>query len=87
MKCFAPHGVPSGGTRIYASRAKHGKQVDSSGCRYVAVYAGGTSLPPSKRSDGVWLFSLDGAIESLLRECAEFGESLTSVNICQTVHH
>jgi alcohol dehydrogenase (cytochrome c) len=40
------------------------------GAQYVAVYAGGTSLAGSKRSDGVWLFSLDGAMESLPRGSA-----------------
>ena len=40
------------------------------GAQYVAAYAGGTSLAGSKRSDGVWLFSLDGAMESLPRGSA-----------------
>jgi quinohemoprotein ethanol dehydrogenase len=35
------------------------------GTQYLLVYAGGTSLAPSKRSDGVWLFSLDGTIGPL----------------------
>jgi len=35
------------------------------GKQYVASYAGGTLLAPSKRSDGVWLFALDGTIGSL----------------------
>ncbi len=43
---------------------------ERNGRQYVAVYAGGTSLAPSKRSDGVWLFSLEGAIESLPRGSA-----------------
>jgi mono/diheme cytochrome c family protein len=37
----------------------------------VAVYAGGTVLCGSKRSDGVWLFSLDGKMESLPRGAAD----------------
>ena len=44
-----------GGVNAPASTFMHeGKQ-------YLAVYSGGTNLAPSKRSDGVWLFSLDGA--------------------------
>jgi mono/diheme cytochrome c family protein len=35
------------------------------------VYAGGTSLAPNKRSDGVWLFALDGKLESLRRGSAD----------------
>jgi alcohol dehydrogenase (cytochrome c) len=46
---------------------------ERNGRQYVAAYAGGTSLAPSKRSDGVWLFSLDGAIESLPRGSANPG--------------
>jgi alcohol dehydrogenase (cytochrome c) len=41
------------------------------GEQYVVVYAGGTSLAGSKRSDGVWLFSLDGEIASLPRGSAD----------------
>jgi quinohemoprotein ethanol dehydrogenase len=37
---------------------RHGKE-------YVVVFAGGTALGGSKRSDGLWLFSLDGKISSL----------------------
>jgi mono/diheme cytochrome c family protein len=40
------------------------------GKQYVLSYAGGTSLAPSKRSDGVWLYSLDGNIEPLQRGAA-----------------
>jgi mono/diheme cytochrome c family protein len=43
---------------------------ERNGNQYVLAYAGGTSLAPSKRSDGVWLFSLDGAMESLPRGSA-----------------
>ncbi len=35
------------------------------GKEYVAVLAGGTALAGSKRSDGLWLFALDGMISSL----------------------
>jgi quinohemoprotein ethanol dehydrogenase len=41
------------------------------GMQYVVVYAGGTSLAGSKRSDGVWLFSLRGTQQSLPRGAAE----------------
>jgi quinohemoprotein ethanol dehydrogenase len=41
------------------------------GRQLVAAYAGGTSLARSRRSDGVWLFSLDGEIESLPRGSAD----------------
>jgi mono/diheme cytochrome c family protein len=44
---------------------------ERNGKQYVVVYAGGTSLAGSKRSDGVWLFSLDGKIQSLPRGSAE----------------
>lgn len=37
---------------------------ERNGKQYLVVYAGGTSLAPSKRSDGLWLFSLDGKIQS-----------------------
>jgi quinohemoprotein ethanol dehydrogenase len=35
------------------------------GVQYVAVYAGGASIARSKRSDGLWLFSLNGKINEL----------------------
>ena len=41
------------------------------GKQYVVVYAGGTNLAPSKRSDGVWLFALDGTLQSLPRGSAD----------------
>jgi len=41
------------------------------GRQYVVVFAGGTALAGSKRSDGVWLFSLDGTMESLPRGSAD----------------
>ena len=41
------------------------------GKQYVVVLAGGTALAGSKRSDGVWLFSLDGTIEPLPRGSAD----------------
>jgi mono/diheme cytochrome c family protein len=44
---------------------------ERNGKQYVVAYAGGTSLAGSKRSDGVWLFSLDGKLQSLPRGSAE----------------
>jgi alcohol dehydrogenase (cytochrome c) len=41
------------------------------GKQYVVVLAGGTALAGSKRSDGLWLFSLDGTIEPLPRGSAD----------------
>jgi mono/diheme cytochrome c family protein len=41
------------------------------GKQYVVVLAGGTALAGSKRSDGLWLFSLDGTIKSLPRGSAD----------------
>jgi mono/diheme cytochrome c family protein len=41
------------------------------GKQYVVVFAGGTALAGSKRSDGVWLFSLDGTLSSLPRGSAD----------------
>jgi alcohol dehydrogenase (cytochrome c) len=41
------------------------------GQQYVAVFAGGTALAGSKRSDGVWLFSLNGTMEPLPRGSAD----------------
>jgi alcohol dehydrogenase (cytochrome c) len=41
------------------------------GREYVVVQAGGTALGGSKRSDGVWLFALDGTISSLPRGSAD----------------
>jgi len=41
------------------------------GKQYVVVLAGGTALAGSKRSDGLWLFSLDGTMESLPRGAAD----------------
>jgi mono/diheme cytochrome c family protein len=43
---------------------------ERNGKQYLVSYAGGTSLAPSKRSDGVWLFSFEGTIESLPRGSA-----------------
>jgi mono/diheme cytochrome c family protein len=54
-----------GGVNAPASTFEyHGKQ-------YVVVLAGGTALAGSKRSDGLWLFSLDGKLESLPRGSAD----------------
>jgi len=41
------------------------------GTQYVVVLAGGAALAGSKRSDGVWLFSLDGTMKSLPRGSAD----------------
>jgi alcohol dehydrogenase (cytochrome c) len=41
------------------------------GKQYVVVLAGGTALAGSKRSDGLWLFALDGTMESLPRGSAD----------------
>lgn len=38
---------------------------------YLLVYAGGAALGGSKRSDGVWLFSLSGTINSLPKGSAD----------------
>jgi mono/diheme cytochrome c family protein len=40
------------------------------GTQYVVVLAGGAALAGSKRSDGVWLFSLNGTMKSLNRGAA-----------------
>jgi alcohol dehydrogenase (cytochrome c) len=54
-----------GGVNAPASTFEyHGKQ-------YVVVLAGGTALAGSKRSDGLWLFSLDGQMESLPKGSAD----------------
>ena len=41
------------------------------GEQFVTVLAGGTALARSKKSDGLWLFSLSGEIESLPRGSAD----------------
>jgi mono/diheme cytochrome c family protein len=41
------------------------------GQQYVVVLAGGTALAGSKRSDGLWLFSLEGTMDSLPRGSAD----------------
>ncbi len=41
------------------------------GKQYVVVLAGGTALAGSKRSDGLWLFSLEGKTQSLPRGSAD----------------
>jgi mono/diheme cytochrome c family protein len=54
-----------GGVNAPASTFEyHGKQ-------YVVVLAGGTALAGSKRSDGLWLFSLEGKMESLPKGSAD----------------
>jgi alcohol dehydrogenase (cytochrome c) len=54
-----------GGVNAPASTFEH------DGRQYLVVYAGGTSLAGSKRSDGVWLFSLAGTLQSLPRGAAD----------------
>ncbi len=44
---------------------------ERNGKEYVVVLAGGTALAGSKRSDGLWLFSLDGTVKSLPRGSAD----------------
>jgi quinohemoprotein ethanol dehydrogenase len=44
---------------------------ERNGKGYVVVLAGGTALGGSKRSDGLWLFSLDGTLKSLPRGSAD----------------
>ncbi|HEY1899211.1 MAG TPA: PQQ-binding-like beta-propeller repeat protein [Steroidobacteraceae bacterium] len=44
---------------------------ERNGKGYVVVFAGGTALGGSKRSDGLWLFSLDGTLKSLPRGAAD----------------
>src|SRR6185295_8762935 len=41
------------------------------GQQHIVVLAGGTALAGSKRSDGLWLFSLAGTMESLPRGSAD----------------
>jgi quinohemoprotein ethanol dehydrogenase len=54
-----------GGVNAPASVFEH------AGKEYIVVLAGGTALAGSKRSDGVWLFALDGTIASLPRGAAD----------------
>jgi quinohemoprotein ethanol dehydrogenase len=56
-----------GGVNAPASVFEH------DGHEYVVVQAGGTALGGSKRSDGVWLFALDGTMSSLPRGSADPG--------------
>ena len=41
------------------------------GKQHIVVLAGGTALAGSKRNDGLWLFSLDGTMESMPRGSAD----------------
>jgi alcohol dehydrogenase (cytochrome c) len=54
-----------GGVNAPASTFEH------KGSQYVVVFAGGTALAGSKRSDGLWLFSLAGRQKSLPRGSAD----------------
>jgi hypothetical protein len=47
----------------HARRRRRGKQ-------YVVVHAGGGVFANGKRGDGIWMFSLDGTIESIKPETA-----------------
>jgi alcohol dehydrogenase (cytochrome c) len=66
----------SNGQRLWEFQTDGGVNAPSStfehdGKQYLVVYAGGTSLAGSKRSDGVWLFALDGTLPSLPRGSAD----------------
>jgi quinohemoprotein ethanol dehydrogenase len=66
----------SNGKRLWEFQTDGGVNAPSStfewnGTQYLAVYAGGTSLAGSKRSDGLWLFSLNGKVQSLPRGSAD----------------
>ncbi len=64
------------GTKLWEFQTDGGVNATAStfmyrGKQYVAVLAGGTALARSKRSDGVWLFGLDGRIGPLPRGSAD----------------
>jgi alcohol dehydrogenase (cytochrome c) len=64
------------GKRLWEFQTDGGVNAPSStfehdGRQYLVVYAGGTSLAGSKRSDGVWLFSLAGTLQPLPRGAAD----------------
>ncbi len=66
----------SNGDRLWAFQTDGGVNApaisfERNGEQFVLVYAGGTSLVNSKRSDGLWLFSLNGTIDSLPRGSAD----------------
>ena len=66
------------GSKLWAFQTDGGVNAPAStfeyqGKQYVVVLAGGTALAGSKRSDGLWLFSLDGKISSLPRGSADPG--------------
>jgi alcohol dehydrogenase (cytochrome c) len=63
------------GARLWEFQTDGGVNAPAStfeynGMQYLVVYAAGTSLAGSKRSDGVWLFSLNGTLQSLPRGSA-----------------
>jgi alcohol dehydrogenase (cytochrome c) len=73
----------SNGRRLWESQTDGGVNAPVStferdGQQFVAVYAGGTSLAGSKRSDGVWLFALDGTLQSLPRGSADPAARVTN---------
>ena len=64
------------GTKLWEFQTDGGVNAPAStfeyqGKQYVVVLAGGTALAGSKRSDGLWLFALDGQIKSLPRGSAD----------------
>jgi quinohemoprotein ethanol dehydrogenase len=66
----------SNGSKLWEFQTDGGVNAPAStfeykGRQYVVVLAGGTALAGSKRNDGLWLFSLDGTIESLPRGSAD----------------
>jgi len=66
------------GTKLWEFQTDGGVNAPAStfeykGKQYVVVLAGGTALAGSKRSDGLWLFALDGQINSLPRGSADPG--------------
>lgn len=72
LHLFYSGSITTGGGLVFVGRGdgRIGVNAPTStfvhdGKQYLVVYAGGTSLAGSKRSDGVWLFSLDGTLQSL----------------------
>jgi alcohol dehydrogenase (cytochrome c) len=66
----------SNGTKLWEFQTDGGVNAPASvfeykGKEYVVVLAGGTALAGSKRNDGLWLFSLEGTMESLPRGSAD----------------
>src|SRR5690606_35137027 len=58
------------GRRLWSFQTDGGVNAPSitfmhEGTQYLAVYAGGAALNPTRKSDGLWLFSLEGTMEEL----------------------